>query len=110
MTNTPISHDEIATRNETARRILAGVATAAPSLSDFWRVLETALADTPALSAEVNRLAGELTTARRDAADLLAAMRATLTACADGEADPLWYVRDELNARQARSQGHGRAS
>jgi predicted DNA-binding ribbon-helix-helix protein len=110
MTNTPISHDEIATRNETARDILAGFATAAPSLSDFWRYLETALADTVVLSAEVSRLSAELDTERLDTANLLAAMRATLAAYADGEADPLWYLRDELNAHQARSQSHGRVS
>lgn len=101
---------EITARNETARHIIAGFAAGMPPLAGFWRFLETALADTPALSAEVSRLAAQLATARRDAADLLAAIRATLAAYADGEADPLWYVRDELNARQTRSQGHGSMS
>jgi hypothetical protein len=31
-------------------------------------------------------------------ANLLAAARATLSAEQDGEADPLWYLRDELRA------------
>ena len=37
------------------------------------------------------------------AANLRAAMRATLAAYAEGEQDPLWYLRDELNAPQASS-------
>ncbi len=45
-----------------------------------------------------------------DRANLLAAMRATIAAHADGEPDPLYYLRDELNARQARSAGPGGAS
>jgi ABC-type transporter Mla subunit MlaD len=105
-----IDLEQITARNETARHMIAGFAAEMPRLADFWRNLDTALADTPALSAEIGRLAAELATARRDAADLLAAIRATLAAYADGEADPLWYVRDELNARQTRSQGHGSMS
>jgi hypothetical protein len=101
---------EITARNETARHMITGFAAEMPPLADFWRLLETALADTTALSAEVSRLAGELATARRDTADLLAAIRAPRAAHAGGEADPLWYVRDELNARQARSPGHGSMS
>jgi hypothetical protein len=31
-------------------------------------------------------------------ANLLAAARATLSAEQDGEADPMWYLRDELRA------------
>ena len=115
MTNPHVNYididiEGITARNETARHMITGFAAEMPPLTDFWRLLETALADTPALSAEVNRLAAELETARRDTANLRAAIRATLTACADGEADPLWYVRDELNARQTRSQDHGSAS
>jgi hypothetical protein len=41
--------------------------------------------------------------ARHVAANLRAAMRATLAAYAEGERDPLWYLRDELNAPQASS-------
>ena len=36
-----------------------------------------------------------------DRANLLAAMRATVAAQADGEPDPLWYLRDALNAAGA---------
>ena len=35
-----------------------------------------------------------------DHANALAAMRATLAAQRDGEADPLYYLRDELQAAQ----------
>jgi hypothetical protein len=35
---------------------------------------------------------------RRRYHDLVAAARATLAAAADGEADPLYYLRDELTA------------
>ena len=53
------------------------------------------------LVAELTRLAGELDQARLDRANLRAAMRATLAAHADGEADPLWYLRDELHAAES---------
>ena len=36
--------------------------------------------------------------------------RATIAAYADGEADPLYYLRDELNARQMSIQELGRTS
>jgi hypothetical protein len=53
------------------------------------------------LVAELTRLAGELDQARLDRANLRAAMRATLAAQAEGEADPLWYLRDELHAAES---------
>ena len=81
-----------------------------PVLADFWRHLDTALADNLTLSAEVARLTAELAATRLDRANLLAAMRAAIAAHADGEPDPLYYLRDELNARQMPAQRHGRAS
>ena len=51
-------------------------------------------------AALVTRLSAERDRARLDRANLRAAMRATLAAHADGEPDPLWYLRDELNAPQ----------
>lgn len=101
--------EEIIRRNETARHMIAGFAVEMPALSGFWRYLDTALADTATLSGELTRLNAELATIRLDTSNLLAAAQATIAAHADGEADPLWYVRDELNARQTRSQSHGRA-
>lgn len=47
---------------------------------------------------EIDRLTAELATARRRHHNLTAAARATLTAAADGEPDPLYYLRDELTA------------
>jgi hypothetical protein len=48
------------------------------------------------LRAETIRLAAELAAARLESANRLAAMRAALGAAADGEPDPLEYLRDEL--------------
>jgi len=53
------------------------------------------------LVAELTRLAGELDQARLDRANLRAAMRAALAAHADGDPDPMWYLRDELDAPQS---------
>lgn len=54
------------------------------------------------LDAIITRLVAELEATRLDRANLLAAMRATLAAYADGERDPLFYLRDELNAHHRR--------
>ena len=105
-----IDLEQIAARNQTARHMIAGFCAEMPVLADFWRHLDTALADNATLSAELARLTAELTATRMDRANLLAAIRATLAAHADGEADPVYYLRDELNARQISAQGHGRAS
>lgn len=53
----------------------------------------------PRLCDEVDRLARLLLQARRAYADLAAAARAALAAHAEGEADPWWYLRDELGAQ-----------
>jgi predicted DNA-binding ribbon-helix-helix protein len=91
--------DQIAARNQTARHMIAGFAAEMPMLADFWRHLDTALADNLALCAEITRLNTELAATRLDRANLAAAMRAAIAAHADGEPDPLYYVRDELAAR-----------
>jgi hypothetical protein len=102
MPNTPphvnIDLEEITTRNDTAHHIIAGFATAMPTLADIWRYLENALNDAPALAAEITRLAAEIQDTRLDRANLLAAARATIAAYHDGEPDPLSYLRDELSA------------
>jgi hypothetical protein len=89
---------EVSERNDNARHIVAGCASAMPTLADMWRYLHEALNDAMALSVEITRLSAEVENARLDRANLLAAMRAALAAHADGEADPLWYLRDELDA------------
>jgi predicted DNA-binding ribbon-helix-helix protein len=99
-----IALEEITARNQTARHMIAGFAADMPTLAEFWRNLDTALADNLALSAEVTQLTAELATTRLDRANLLAAIRASLAAYGDGEADPFWYLRDELHARQSPSQ------
>jgi predicted DNA-binding ribbon-helix-helix protein len=105
-----IDLEQIAARNQTARHMIAGFSAEMPMLADFWRHLDTALADNLTLCAEVTRLTAELTATRMDRANLLAAIRATIAAHADGEADPLSYLRDELDARQMPAQRHGRPS
>jgi hypothetical protein len=97
-------------RNDNARQIIAGFTAAMPVASEMWEQVDGALADMPALGAVIGRLTAELADTRMDRANLLAAMRAALAAQADGEPDPLYYLRDELNARQGRSEDHGGAS
>jgi hypothetical protein len=63
------------------------------------RILTQALAAIPPLCDEVDRLNALFELARQHHHDLTAAARATLTAAADGEPDPLYYLRDELRAR-----------
>jgi hypothetical protein len=96
--HTNINLQEVTARNENARHIVAGCTAAMPTLTEMWRLLRDALDDTPALAAEITLLSAELARTRLDRADLRAAMRATLAAHADGEPDPLWYLRDALNA------------
>ncbi len=105
-TNAHINVDleEVTYRNETAHHVVAGFSTAMPTLAEIWRLLEDALSDVPALSAEVTRLFAEVQHARLDRANLLAAARATIAAHHDGEPDPLSYLRDELDANGFGSQ------
>jgi hypothetical protein len=81
---------EVASRHDTAAAVI----------DKLGRALDTI----PLLSAEVTRLRRRLTTTLTDLNNLLAAAKATLGAHTDGEADPLYYLRDELTA-----QGHLRA-
>lgn len=91
---TEIDTEAIRSRNRVAKSIIAGFAAELPALDYFWQLIITALADIPAL------LAG-LAQARLRWANLAAAARAAIAAERDGEPDPLWYLRDELDA-----QGH----
>jgi hypothetical protein len=96
-----IDLEEITARNDTAQHIISGFATATPTLGDIWRYLADAFSDVPRLADEIARLATELNKTRLDRANLLAAARATIAAYHEGEADPLAYLRDELNAHAA---------
>lgn len=102
-----INLQEVTTINEAARHVLAGFAQSTPVLADTWRFLGDALNDVPLLVAEISRLAAELRDTRLDRAILLAAARATLAAHRDGEPDPLFYLRDELDARMPPRRGSG---
>lgn len=113
--HTQIDIQEVMTRNAAALRIVAGFSVATPVLADVWQYVQDALADAgdladevTQLSAEVTQLSAELSATRLDRANLLAAMRAALAAERDGEADPLSYLRDELEASQRPSQTRGR--
>ena len=92
-----IDLQEVTTRNDTARHIVAGFSDALPTLARYWHTIDTALSD-------ITELVGALKRIRLDHANLLAAARATLSAHADGETDHLAYLRDELHA-----QAEGRA-
>jgi hypothetical protein len=94
-------------RNDNARRVIAGFASAMPAMPEMWQQVDRALADVPALGAVIARLAADLAGTRMDLANLLAAVRATIGAHADGESDPLWFMRDELHSRQARAGRDG---
>lgn len=65
------------------------------ALGTLGRALDTI----PLLCAEVRRLRARLARTLADLHNLLAAARATLGAHADGEDDPLYYLRDELDAQ-----------
>jgi hypothetical protein len=97
----------VMSRNRAARDIVSGFASATPTLVDTWQHIEIALADARDLATEVTRLSADLATARLWHANALAAMRATMSAQRDGEADPLYYLRDELSAPQNRSEARG---
>ena len=67
--------------------------------ADGRAAIAAALNTVPALCCEVHRLRTLLGLARLDHANLVAALRAALTADHEGETDPLWYLRDELADR-----------
>jgi hypothetical protein len=76
---------EVANRHDTAAAVVDALSRALDML--------------PFLSAEITRLRRRLATTLHDLNNLLAAARATLSAHADGEEDPLYYLRDELTAQ-----------
>jgi hypothetical protein len=99
----------VTTSNDIARDIIAGFAAVTPDLAGIWRLLDQALADLPAVLADLGRARAELEAARLDRANLLAAIRATLAADAEGEPDPLGYLRYELDAAEAPADTRRRA-
>jgi hypothetical protein len=97
----PDRQSQITTRNDVARDIIAGFAAVTPTLAGLFRLIDTALADLPSALADLARAESELHAVRLDRANLLAAIRATLAAAAEGEPDPFGYLRDELEAAGA---------
>jgi hypothetical protein len=87
----------VTSRNDIARDLIAAFAAIKPNLAGVWRYVDRALTDIPALLAELSRVRAELEAVRLDRANLLAAIRATLAADAEGEDDPLGYLRDEID-------------
>ena len=71
------------------------------------RTVCRALASIPPLCAEAEQLGVLLAVTRRAYQDLAAAARATLAADADGEREPLYYLRDELRAHGQLSRTDG---
>lgn len=95
---------EISTRNDAAHRVIAGFSAALPTLAEVWQYLDRALSDVTLLSSEIVNLSDRLNRARLDRANILAAARATLAAHDEGESDPLFYLRDELEAQASSSE------
>jgi hypothetical protein len=91
---------EITVRNDIARDIIAGFAAVTPTLAGAFHLVDTALADLPAVLADLHRARAELEAVRLDRANLLAAIRASLAADVEGEPDLLGYLRDELNSTE----------
>jgi hypothetical protein len=100
---------EVTTRNDIARHIIAGFAAVTPTLAGVFRLIDAALADLPAVLAEFGRAREELRAVRLNRANLLAAIRAALAADAEGECDPLGYLRDELGSTDAPATTRRRA-
>ena len=103
------SAGEITTRNDIARDIIAGFAAVTPTLAGVFRLIDTALADLPAVLADLSRARAELEAVRLDRANLLAAIRATLASHAEGEPHPLGYLRDELDSTDVPASTRRRA-
>ncbi|WP_157247943.1 hypothetical protein [Nonomuraea typhae] len=98
--------ESVATRNTTATHLVATFAKSASALNEMWRHILEALADTPDLIDQVASLRADLAATRRRRADLIAAIQATLSAHADGDRDPLYYIRDELGHQQRADARH----
>jgi hypothetical protein len=102
-----VSLSAVYARNDHARRVVAGFAAEMPTLSGPWQQVDQALADVPHLGAACSRVISELIATRASRAKLVAAMRAALAAQAEGEADPLFYLRYELGGQQAVPRSRG---
>lgn len=96
---TTINLQEVKTRADIAQHIITGFSRAMPNLAEWWQEIRDSLSDIPILALEIGRLGNQLTLVRINLANLAAVGRATLAAHHDGEDDPLYYLRDELDAQ-----------
>ncbi|MFI6540268.1 hypothetical protein ACIBHY_47960 [Nonomuraea sp. NPDC050547] len=103
----PAQLQEVLSRNHTAVHLIAALTRSTPAHAPIWEHLDTVLYDARALVVELSHVRTELDKTRHSRANLLAAAQATLAAAHDGEADPLWYVRDEVAAQQANAFPRG---
>lgn len=90
---------EVNARAESAQHIITGFSRAIPNLAELWQQVIHSLSDIPILTTDITRLTTELTSILIARANLAAAGQATLAAWHDGERDPLFYLRDELDAQ-----------
>ena len=104
-TTQPNDYPDIDPQEATDTYDLATAAARRNPLARLWQHSPTghkiarALDLIPVLAAQVSRLRDRLARALSDLSDLTAAARATLGAQRDGERDPLYYLRDELQAQ-----------
>ncbi|MEV5574455.1 hypothetical protein AB0L06_30845 [Spirillospora sp. NPDC052269] len=104
-TSTTVNLTEVREKNRIAREVVSYLDDAIPSMAELWWRIYAALADTLMLIVEINRLNAANRGLRTDYVNLLAAARALLGAAEEGtDPDPLYYVRDEVNAQQQRHQ------
>lgn len=108
------------TTNDEFARLLPRVEMDLEAISNTWEAVERVIecarcgadglalllyfsartVDSARYAIENRRLTDELAECRESFANLRAAVRATLAANADGETDPLWFLRDEYSAQQ----------
>ena len=97
MTSTPQNRPHIPRLQIDTDEILAGMAFALAHICDQCEVpVTTLIIDIKRLIAETSRLHSALIAERLTSANLRAAIGAALGSQADGEPDPLAYLRDEL--------------
>ncbi len=97
MTSTPYNQPHVPQLQIDTDEILAGMAFALAQICDQCEIPVTILIiDIKRLIEEVSRLHSALIAERLTSANLRAAIGAALGAHADGEPDPLSYLRDEL--------------
>ena len=107
MTSTPHNPPHIPRLQIDIDEILSGVAFVSAHICDQCQTPVTILiVDIKRLISEISRLHSALIGERLISANLRAAIRAALSAQADGEPDPLAYLRDEL-PESGGSDAHG---